>query len=274
MPIQLLLAPVGAGKTRRALTALVDTLQRDAFAKIWVLLPSRRQEDAFRQRLLDFDPTCRVYFNVEFFNFYKLYARLLDIAGQPQRQLDDTARLRLLREILADLNASHELEIYGQIADKPGFVQIVADFIYELKQNVIYPETFRTAARTPKDRDLASIYDAYQDKLRQYDLVDREGEGWLALEAARDNPTIGMGVSLLLAHGFDQFNPLQSRLLALLASYADNALITLPTVLGRENTVGRRFQEAYNGLRVAFDEIDESVIEERAMPPLEFRRPA
>jgi ATP-dependent helicase/DNAse subunit B len=274
MPIQLLLAPVGAGKTQRALTALVDTLHKDSFARIWVLLPSRRQEDAFRQRLLDFDPTRRVYFNVEFFDFYKLYAYLLDIAGNPQRQLDDTARLRLLREILADLNASHELEIYGQIADKPGFVEIVADFIYELKQNVIYPEAFRAAARSPKDRDLANIYDAYQNKLRQYDLVDREGEGWLALEAAQNDPTIGMKVSLLLAHGFDQFNPLQSRLLALLASYANDALITLPTVPYRENTVGRRFQEAYNGLRVAFDEIDEPIEELRVMPPSEFRRPA
>ncbi|MEO8610415.1 MAG: PD-(D/E)XK nuclease family protein [Chloroflexota bacterium] len=274
MPTQLLLAPLGAGKTQRALTALVDTLQEDSFARIWVLLPSRRQEDAFRQRLLDFDPTRRVYFNVEFFDFYKLYAYLLDIAGNPQRQLDNTARLRLLREILADLNASHELEIYGQIADKPGFVEIVADFIYELKQNVIYPDAFRAAARSPKDRDLANIYDAYQDKLRQYDLVDREGEGWLALEAAQNDPTLGMNVSLLLVHGFDQFNPLQSRLLALLSSYADNALITLPTVPLRENTVGRRFQEAYNGLRVAFDEIGEPVEELKVMPLSEFRRSA
>jgi hypothetical protein len=97
MPTQLLLAPVGAGKTQRALTALVETLHQDSVARIWVLLPSRRQEDAFRQRLLDFDPTRRVYFNVEFFDFYKLYAYLLDIAGNPQRQLDNTARLRLLR---------------------------------------------------------------------------------------------------------------------------------------------------------------------------------
>ena len=263
MPTQLLLAPVGAGKTSRALAALVDALQRDQFARIWVLLPSRRQEDAFRQRLIDYDPARRIYFNVQFFNFYTLYAHLLDIASFPQRQLDNTARLRLLREILVDLQSDDELEVYGQIATKPGFIEIVADFIYELKQNVILPDTFGLAARTPKDRDLAKIYAAYQDKLRLHDLVDREGEGWLARDVMVGNPEIGGDVAFFLVDGFDQFNPLQTQLLALLARRAANAMITLPTVPLRENTVGRRFQESYTRLRAAFKTVREPLLEER-----------
>jgi ATP-dependent helicase/nuclease subunit B len=274
MPTQLLLAPVGAGKTSRALAALVNALQKDQFARIWVLLPSRRQEDAFRQRLIDYDPTRRIYFNVQFFNFYALYSHLLDIASYPQRQLDNTARLRLLREILVDLQADGELEVYGQIAAKPGFVEIVADFIYELKQNVILPDTFGLAARTPKDRDLAKIYAAYQDKLRLHDLVDREGEGWLARDIVVGNPEIGDGVAFFLVDGFDQFNPLQTQLLALLARRAVNAMITLPTVPLRENTVGRRFNEAYTRLRAAFQAVKEPLLEERMGQASEFCQPA
>jgi len=269
MPTQLLLAPVGAGKTNRVLTALIETLRTERFAKAWALLPTRRQEDAFRQRLIDHDPNQRIYFNVEFFNFYTLYTHLLDIAAFPQRQLDNTARLRLLRQILVDLKRDEELEIYGQIADKPGFIEIVADFIYELKQNLIQPEAFGRAARSLKDRDLSKIYAAYQDKLRLYDLVDREGEGWLARDITRQIPEIGMDVALLLVDGFDQFNPLQAQLLALLASRARNALITLPTVPGRENTVGRRFQEAYTHLRDAFLSVREPLMKNasRKRPP-------
>jgi len=273
MSTKLLLAPVGAGKTSRGLAALADALQKNQFAKTWVLLPTRRQEDAFRQRLIDSDPVRRTYFNIEFFNFYTLYTRLLDIAGLPQRQLDNTARLCLLRELLADLKREEELEIYGAIADKPGFIEVVADFIYELKQNLILPDTFGMAARSPKDRDLSKIYAAYQDKLRLYNLVDREGEGWLARDAVADIPEIGTDVDFLLVDGFDQLNPLQARLLALLARRARNALITLPTVPARENTVGRRFQEALNRLREAFQGVREPLLIEHVTEIPEFRRP-
>jgi ATP-dependent helicase/DNAse subunit B len=249
----LVLAPVGAGKTEKLLDTLVRTVQEQPFAPIWVLLPTSRQEDAFRQRLAE--QGSRVYFNVNFFNFYTLYARLLDMAGQPQRQLDDTARLRLLRQILTELKSTGQLSVYGGIADTPGFVRIVADFIYELKQNVIRPEAFSEVAAVgrAKDRDLALIYSEYQNTLQRNQLVDKEGEGWLALDEVDRRLKIGREIALLLVDGFDQFNPLQSQLLALLSSRVQRSLITLPTVPERENTVGRRFDEAYLKLQMVFE---------------------
>ncbi|MBI5669508.1 MAG: exodeoxyribonuclease V subunit gamma [Chloroflexi bacterium] len=254
MRTQLLLMPVGAGKTAFALDALLDTLHPQPFARAWVLLPNTRQEDSFRQRLVSHPDARRVYFNVEFFSFYTLYQRLLDMAGNPQRQLDPTARFRLLRNILAQLQRENRLRVYGQIAHTPGFVEIVAEFIYELKYNLIYPDAFAASAGTDKDRDLALIYDTYQNQLQQHELVDREGEGWLALEALEDNPYLAANVALLLADGFDQFNPLQARLLALLAAQAGRTIITLPTA--PDDTVGRRFHQAIEHLRAAFDEYE------------------
>ncbi len=253
MPTDLVLAPVGAGKTERLLDTLVRTVREQPFAPIWVLLPTSRQEDAFRQRLAE--QGSRVYFNVNFFNFYTLYARLLDMAGQPQRQLDDTARLRLLRQILTDLKSTGQLPVYGGIADTPGFVRIVADFIYELKQNVIKPEVFSEVAAVgrAKDRDLAQIYSEYQNTLQKNQLVDREGEGWLALDEVERKPKIGREIALLLVDGFDQFNPLQYQLLALLSTRVQQSLITLPLVPERENTVGRRFDEALLKLQMVFE---------------------
>ncbi len=278
MPTELLLAPVGAGKTTWALEQLVETTRRDAFARIWVLLPGRRQEDAFRQRLIDYQSeqqsASRVYFNVEFFSFYTLYARLLDIAGIPQRELEAAARVRLLREILIDMQAANQLEVYGKIADKAGFAEIVASFIYELKQNVIQPSFFEINAQTGKDRDLSRIYSAYQDKLTQHHLVDVEGEGWLALHVMQDpdkeypgSEKIATSVDLLLVDGFDHFNLLQARLLALLTVRTRRAIIALPTVPGRENTIGRRFREALNRLLSEHEKIGQSVVRVTAPPP-------
>ena len=250
MPTNLLLAPVGAGKTELALAYLERTLkQAEPFAPIWVLLPSQRQQDAFRARLAERER--RVYFNIHFFNFYSLYAHLLDAARQPQRRLEEAARLALLRSILIRLHAARQLEVFGSIAHTPGFVRNVADFIYELKQNLNFPETFEQAAQTAKDGDIARIYREYQRTLQQHNLVDREGEGWLALSLVESKPDIAAGVSLLLVDGYDQFTPLQAQLLTVLASRARDTLVTLTRVARREHSIGRRFEKSYKHLQQA-----------------------
>jgi ATP-dependent helicase/nuclease subunit B len=260
MPVEILLAPVGAGKTAFVLEQLARTLESQPFARIWVLVSGKRQEDAFRQRLIEKPDGRSVYFNVEFFTFYQLYHRLLNIAQQPPRMLDNAARFGLLRAILTDLKAQNQLPVYGAIAETPGFVRIMADFIYELKQNQVAPDKLAQAAQSPKDHEIAAIYARYQDHLRQHELVDREGEGWLALEALKPNPHIARDVDLLLVDGYDQFTPLQARLLMQVAARARQTFITLTTVPEREDTIGRRFTEAFEQLkRYSPDGLDVSV---------------
>jgi ATP-dependent helicase/nuclease subunit B len=259
-PASILLAPAGTGKTEYMLRQLAAKVGENRLARVWVLLPSKRQETAFRERLTAFQDGRRVYFNVEFFNFYELYEYLLNAAGEPQRDLDDSGRAGLLRSILRNLQADGQLTVYGTIAHTPGFVRIVADFIYELKQNLVNPDDFALVAqgRAEKDRELARIYAAYQDALRKNDLVDREGEGWLALEFLRRNP-VGTrpalslpNIDLLLIDGYDQFTRLQAQLIAQLSTLASQTLITLTTVPEREDTIGRRFEEALASLRQGF----------------------
>lgn len=243
--MRVLLAPVGAGKTQAALEAISRAVSRAPLARIWVLLPTRRQEDAFRQRLIDYDDGRSLYFNIEFFNFYGLNRRLLDMAAVAAHELTDAARYRLLRTVIdAERDA---LTAFGGIAATPGFARITGDLIYELKQNLITPEAFSAAARTPKDHDLARLYDAYQRRLIRrpgdQQFVDREGAGWLALAQLEADPALASDLALLVADGFDQFSPVQARLLALLSARAQETLITLTTVPEREQTVGRRFTD-------------------------------
>jgi hypothetical protein len=85
MSKRILLAPVGSGKTEYVLTHLANTLTHTPFAKVWAVLATKRQEDAFRQRLAAGDTMRDVFFNVEFFIFYELYQRILDRQGFPYR---------------------------------------------------------------------------------------------------------------------------------------------------------------------------------------------
>ncbi len=245
MATKLLLASVGAGKTAHILNHLVQTLEDRPFARVWALLATKRQEDSFRQRLVEWASDRHIFFNIEFFNFYELNERILDIAGQPQRELSEPARRALLREIFQSLRP--DLMVLGTIIDKPGLVQIVGDFIYELKQNRILPEDFQVVAnhrRYEIDHDLALIYAAYQQWLQNYDLVDKEGQGWLAVDALYEDESLAGDLALLLVDGFDQFSRVQADLLTLLADRSEEALITLTTIPGREKTAGRRFIRA------------------------------
>lgn len=252
-------APVGTGKTQRALQTLTEAANASAFPRVWVLMATRRQEDAFRQRLIDYPDGQQTYFNVEFFNFYELYRYLLHVAAVPSRCLTDAAQAAVMRAVIAHEQAN--LTHFAPIADRAGFARIVGDLIYELKQNRITPQAFQAAARDAKDHDLARIYSAYQNALIAFDLVDREGEGWLALECvqqihdAPDDQTRRIRKRLkdalpemLIVDGFDQFNPLQVALLVELTRCTRETWVTLTRVPARENTIGRRFEQAFDAL--------------------------
>lgn len=239
--MRVLLAPVGAGKTQAALERICETLTPRTMKRVWVLLPTRRQEDAFRQRIIDYPDGQSLYFNIEFFNFFDLYRRILNESATPAHLLSEAARFRILKHSIAQQH--DQLEFFGAIALKTGFVRVAADFIYELKQNLVTPEAFSAAASTAKDRDLARIYTAYHEKLRADQFVDREGEAWLAVARMQEMPQLPKDVALLVVDGFDQFSPVQAQTLGLLAGRVGETLVTLTTVPERVDTVGRRFRD-------------------------------
>lgn len=245
MATQVTLARAGAGKTESAQARLLALKRAKPLAKVWVLLSTERQISDFRRRLMGES----VLFNIEFFTFYPLYNRLLRLGGTPQRCLDEPARYGLLREILRRT----PLDFYRPIADKPGFIRVIAALIYELKQNLITPQELELAAGNPEERELARLYDAYQDLLRKHHLVDREGEGWLALDVLSNDARVAADVDLLIVDGYDQFNLLQARLLAQLGKRTAETLITLTTVEGREGTMGLRFTRALDRLKETHD---------------------
>lgn len=244
MTAHLILARVGAGKTETVQNRLLALKRDQPLAKIWVLLATERQVIDFRRRLIE-RADRPVLFNVEFFNFYTLYEHLLDRAGQPARGIDETTRDGLIRLLLSEQVAAGKLPVFAPIAHTPGLIRVVGDFIYELKQNLVKPEVFSDGVTrlgaAPKMREVVALYAAYQARLIQHNIVDREGQGWLAQALVVQDPAIANDVDLLIVDGYDQFTVLQAELLAALAGRASETVITL-TDTGddlRAETIGR-----------------------------------
>jgi len=256
MPTILWRATMGAGKTEAALQHIDATLRAESaqrpLPQVWVLLASQRQEYAFRERLALRAPAPHALFNVETFDFYQLYARLLRLSGTPARQLDPSARQALIRGLLRDQAA--RLRHYDKIAHTVGFAQQLAAFFDELKQSLITDDDFAAKARTAKDHDLALLYARYQDLLKRHDLTDREGQGWLALARLDEADETGRAalsrVALLMVDGFDQFSPLQAALLARLSRSVGQVIVTLSSLADRL-AYATRFRQAEDALRRA-----------------------
>lgn len=248
------LAPAGTGKTARLLAQLRELTQskRECMPRIWVLLATRRQTLNFRQRLIELENSVPVYCNIEFFNFYSLNARLLKTAGTPVRRLNNLTRYSLLRLLLAQMLAADQLSHFRRIADTRGFVAIAAEFIDELKQAKVDVDEFAAAARSRKDEELALIYRRYQEALKQSDLADVEGEGWLALAKMRD---ITLDMDLLLVDGYDQFTIVQAQTLAALSEAIPSVHISLTDMPGAgADALPHRSALARQRLELAFEE--------------------
>src|SRR5579859_1399262 len=248
MTATLLTGAAGQGKTHAAILQVKRALDRDLFGKVWVLLPTEQQIAVFRARLMaEMGETA--HFGVEFFDFYDLYARLLEMAGTPQRLVRSAAQFRILRHIIGEVR--DDLLHFENIAETPGFVALLAALITEFKQGQITPEVFAAAAQTPKDRDLSLIYDHYQAFLKQHSLIDRDGGGWLAL-AVLEEVLTALDVKLLIVAGYDQSNPVQARLLGLLARKVPNTYLTLTYQAERADSAHRRFAQTRERLLEAF----------------------
>ena len=241
---QILLAPPGAGKTEFALQQLCEAFETGGWPQVWVLLPNELQEQRFRQRLFARAGGRELYFNLSFFRFNALALRLLQMSGRPTRIVGQAGRHGILRTLLDDLAQAGALQVFGGIADTPGLLRAIGDFLDELRRNLVTPEAFAAAADCERDREFALIATSYRAYLSRHGYQDREGANWQAREVLNDAALREelARVDFLLVDGFDQFSPLQAGTLMQLARWVRRALITLPAAPGREEGVGAHFR--------------------------------
>ena len=124
--------------------------------------------------------------------FDRLYAEVLDAAGEIYVELSEPVQYRLIRAVVDSLPLTH----YAPLADRPGFIQVLQRLIGELKAARVHPDDFARAVRTlgdePRLAELAQIYAAYQARLQAQGWADRAGLGWLAVEALEQRaPDVG-----------------------------------------------------------------------------------
>jgi ATP-dependent helicase/nuclease subunit B len=136
---------------------------------------------------------------------------------------------QLIHQLIEDERRAGSLEHFGPIASTAGLLDLVCEFIRQLKRLEIWPEQFAAACQERgfgrKDRELLAIYQAYQERLVAHNLYDAEGQFWSARDLLRHQPR---RFELVVADGFSDFTRTEHDMLQTLAEQAAETWISLP----------------------------------------------
>ncbi len=251
----LLRAPDAKGRSQAVIDYIMKT-EKPVGSFTWVLLPDASHRDQFREKLALMLPVGEAHFQIETLLFKELNTKILELAGETQQDIDSPACKAILRLIVLCLWRKGCLKHFGRIAGKAGLIDQMLHFIDELKQNQVSPERFAKVASSQKDHEIALVYQHYQEFMRDNELVDRDGAGWLALAALKKQQDLLVKIEHFFVDGFDQFSPLQAGNIAAIAKQAKHTAITLPSLHGemdgRAGDRVRRYQSAAMELERAF----------------------
>jgi len=220
-------------------------LKDEALPHVVVIVPSPFLRRELRRRLLE--ASSRALLGVEILTLRDLCRSLLNSAGLPCLEIGTIVQRQLLGTVVESLLTDDLLRYYSPIAHRPGFVNVVSDFIAELKRGLVRPSDFSAIAATrgDKDRDLAAIYSAYHRLLQERQLADLQGVMWLARDELAGDPHLGAPIHLLAVDGLEKPSPVQLELITFLAARAQKTAIALTYEEGRSSLDrGKRAFEA------------------------------
>ncbi|MHB9144227.1 MAG: PD-(D/E)XK nuclease family protein [Symbiobacteriia bacterium] len=206
--------------------------------------------------------------------FQGLVDLILREAMQAKPPLTPAVRDALLGAMLEQLTGQGRLERLAPIAATRGLARTVAGLIAELKRANIRPTAWRRAATTPghaQVRDVAEVYEAYQQALEQMQAVDPDDLGLWALDALvqtqgaffRGDPARGTEpIRRVVVDGYQDFTPVQLAWLQVAAALAPAVTVYLEYDPDRPE-----LYQAAEGTVQALEEIAGGALAPRAAAP-------
>ena len=228
--VELIVGPARSGKAGGILGAYTQALAQAGPGKCLMLVPTALRRRATESRLLASQPS-GVLVQPQVLEMHELADRLLSAAGRPVRRISELARRQVIRGCLARLDAK-QATVLGPVRDAPGLVDALDHLFRELKAARVEPDAFGSALagglRTPRNRLLAILYDAYQKALQSLEVYDDAGQFWHAAALVAEGHFGGFDhLALLVADGFQDFFPAQLDMLEALAARAERTILTL-----------------------------------------------
>lgn len=245
MAVRFIVGRAGTGKTQHCVDAIAMQLRDAPLGPplLWIV-PEQGTFNA--ERLLITHPEIRGSFRARVTSFRRLTLQVAEELGlSAAEELDDLARIVLLGDLVQRQRS--ELELFGPVADRPGFIQRLDAMLRELQQAAHTGDTLRKLAGqqasadassssnpptsaagqtvlTRKLRDLARLLDAWDQTLIERSL---ESDRLMTQVAARLGESELLSGARIWVDAFSAFSVVEMQLLAALAQRAAGLEITL-----------------------------------------------
>jgi ATP-dependent helicase/DNAse subunit B len=227
MPLKLVTGPANAAKAGEVLGGL-----RMRLAEEPVLVVPSFEDVEHNQRELAARGAVFGARVLEFKAFFRLLARRTGSGGRVATELQ---RRLTVAGAIADARFQ-ELEASAR---RPGFARAAERFVAELERSMVEPAHLTAALRRwagdgPRARyvaEVSELYRRYRARLESAGLIDDELLAWRSVEALEAEPSLWGAVPVFL-YGFDDFTPVELRLLDVLRRGAD-VVVSLPYEPGR-----------------------------------------
>ncbi|MHB0879057.1 MAG: PD-(D/E)XK nuclease family protein, partial [Anaerolineae bacterium] len=197
--------------------------QSNAFTPVYVLLP---REEAIRQ----WEQRLGAAMGVHLLQFHALAQAILRQGHRSVQRAHTDEQLQIVTEILTDLAGRGVLTTFVAVANRPGLARALLDWLREMEAQGITPRQLQRQADlsgSARDCQLAAVYRCYERALASRHKADGDRLIGRAAHALAQDGSLFAATGLLLVAGFDQFSPVQLRLLGQLSRRVPGTVVYL-----------------------------------------------
>ncbi|MDO5725066.1 MAG: PD-(D/E)XK nuclease family protein [Tissierellia bacterium] len=184
------------------------------------ILPNAR---VLSKRLLELADYSKGIAQIKLYSFDTLVKENITI---DKKLITEAEKILLLQEIIKNYSKIDELDYFEKVKDKQGFYEQMSAIITELKRNFIRPKELLKNSKAIIFQ-FAKIYDAYEKRLEELELIDMES---VYIESLRElsQKEFLPGVKKIIIEGFFEFRPIERKLIEKMAKNNIEIVIQMP----------------------------------------------
>ncbi len=202
----------------------LEKLKKNEGSKFYYLLPNGELLTKYRR---DFIDEVKQTFEINLYTFDNIVKNILEYDNSIN--INEAIKNLIIKKIIKKLNTQGKIKYYQDFISMEGFFQSVNAIIGEIKRSLIYPrEYLEKCPKNPYYKEIGLIYESYENYLKKYNLVDREGAYFKAIEILKDSKDYFKGLEFIIIDEFYDFRPIEIAILKEICKSDIDIYINIP----------------------------------------------
>lgn len=216
--------PYSSNRSNELFEKSLEYLKANKGSKFYYILPNGKLLVKYRMKFIE---EVKQTFDINLFTFDNIVDKLLKDGFYTS--IDEEMKESLIARTIAELNDKGKISYYKDLADKKGFASSVSSIIGQIKRSLISPEDYlRNCPNHPFYREIGLVYQEYERKLNELQLLDREESYIKSLEILRDKKGFFDELDFVVIDYFFDFRPQEFEILKEMTKSSCSIYINMP----------------------------------------------